>query len=121
MSQKKGLEAEKIACDYLIAQGLRWRESNYSTRMGEIDLIMQEGTCLVFVEVRARSTVLYGSALESITHAKRQKILKTAHCYLQQHKLYGRYASRFDVLTLQGTPPIIEWIKHAFDMDEVIQ
>ncbi|PJD94157.1 MAG: YraN family protein [Legionella sp.] len=118
MSQKEGTKAECIARDYLLSQGLQWRTSNYRSRMGEIDLIMQQGDYVVFVEVRARRSSTYGGAIESITPTKRQKIIKTAVLYLQQYKLYDRYVGRFDVLALQGQPPTIHWIPNAFTMDE---
>ncbi|HVT62726.1 MAG TPA: YraN family protein [Legionellaceae bacterium] len=119
MSQKKGFAAETLACDYLLHQGLHWRASNFRTRAGEIDLIMQDGSYIVFVEVRARTSKAYGDAIESITYAKCQKILRAALYYLQRHGLYDRYMSRFDVVTVQGNPPTIEWIKHAIEMDEL--
>lgn len=118
MSQVEGSKAECIARDYLLSQGLQWRASNFRSRVGEIDLIMQDGREVVFVEVRARRSTAYGGAVESITYAKRQKIIKTAMLYLQQYKLYDRYVGRFDVLALQGQPPTIHWIKHAFEMDQ---
>ena len=47
----KGQEAEEIAAKYLKAQGLKLITSNYRSRFGEIDLIMQDGESLVFIEV----------------------------------------------------------------------
>ncbi|MCR9192361.1 MAG: YraN family protein [Gammaproteobacteria bacterium] len=117
MSILEGAKSEAMARDYLLRQGLQWRESNYRSRMGEIDLIMQDATHVIFVEVRARRSAVFGGALASITHAKRQKLLKTAMCYLQQHRLYDSHASRFDVLTLQGQPPVIDWLQNAFGTD----
>ena len=56
MSQKTGALAEQYACEYLTSQGLQWVVSNYRSRLGEIDLIMRDGSYLVFVEVRARAS-----------------------------------------------------------------
>lgn len=117
MSQQKGFAAESIAKDYLLAQGLTWRASNYHSRMGEIDLIMQYKEYVVFVEVRSRSSNLFGGAIESITPSKRHKIMKTASGYMQQHTLHYQYVARFDVLVLQGHPAIIQWIPNAFGLD----
>lgn len=117
MSLKKGVEAEQWACDYLVSQGLQWISSNYRCRMGEIDLIMRDGRYLVFVEVRARVSMVFGGALASITHAKRQKLLKTALMYVMAHKLQDKQALRFDVLSLDGNPPQVNWIKNAFGSD----
>lgn len=116
MSVQKGYIAEDLACDYLLRQGLRWRASNYRSRLGEIDLIMQDGTYIIFVEVRARSSAYYGAALETVTTTKQRKIIKAATYYLQSYALLEQYPSRFDVVALQGNPPTIRWIQNAFAM-----
>lgn len=116
MSLQKGFVAEELACEYLLRQGLIWRASNYRSRMGEIDLIMQDGSHLVFVEVRARANDLYGNAIESVTPTKQRKIMKVAAYYLQCHNMLDYFACRFDVVALQGHPPKISWIQNAFGM-----
>lgn len=116
MSLQKGWVAEDLARDYLQRQGLICKASNYRTRMGEIDLIMQEDTYLVFIEVRARTVVDYGTAFESVTYAKQRKIMKVAAYYLQSHQLVDRVPCRFDVVAVQGQPPTIQWIQNAFGM-----
>lgn len=117
MSKKKGFEAEEQAKAYLLKQGLTWVKSNYQCRLGEIDLIMREGNFLIFVEVRARTSVLFGGAIESITYTKRQKILKTALHYLVVNGLENKMMSRFDVIALEGEPFKMTWIKDAFRQD----
>lgn len=117
MSQQIGFAAEEQARNYLRAQGLTWLESNYRCRLGEIDLIMRDKEYLVFVEVRARASSAYGSGVQSVTPSKRQKLLRTATLYLQTKKLYDKQPSRFDVLSLDGAPSQITWIKNAFGVD----
>lgn len=117
MSQQIGYLAEQQARDYLMAQGLAWVHSNYRCRLGEIDLIMREGDYLVFVEVRSRASNAFGGAIASITYAKRQKLIKTASLYIVKNKLQDKQAIRFDVLSMEGKPPKITWIKNAFDVD----
>ncbi|KTD18768.1 putative endonuclease distantly related to archaeal Holliday junction resolvase [Legionella lansingensis] len=117
MSKRIGIAAEKQAQAYLIAQGLQWVTSNYRCRWGEIDLIMRDGVCLIFVEVRARSSIAFGGAAASVTHRKQQKLLKTASYYLLKHGLGNKQATRFDVLSLEGSGPRINWIKNAFGLD----
>lgn len=117
MSQQIGFAAEELACNYLKEQGLSWLESNYNCRLGEIDLIMRDKEYIVFVEVRARTSNAYGGAVQSVTHSKRQKLLRTATLYLQAKKLYDKHPCRFDVLTLDGTASRITWIKNAFGQD----
>lgn len=109
-----GRQAEQIAHDYLIAQGLTPIARNYRSRFGEIDLILRDRNTLVFVEVRLRSRADFGGAAESITAAKRSKLLATANQYLAQFPRPP--ACRFDVVLLGALePPRLEWIKHAFD------
>ncbi len=117
MSLNIGFAAEERAKDYLTAHGLRWVTSNYRCRLGEIDLIMRDKTDLVFVEVRARTSNAFGGAIASITHSKRQKLIRTALLYLQTTKLHDKLPCRFDVVSLDGAPSQITWIKHAFGMD----
>jgi putative endonuclease len=114
MSLSKGLAAEDAACQYLVKQGLTWVESNYRCKLGEIDLIMRDKEYWVFVEVRARTSRAYGSALETVTYSKQQKILKTASLYLTAHQLQEKARVRFDVISIEGTPPELTWISNAF-------
>lgn len=114
MSLQKGCVAEDLARDYLLRQGLKWKASNYRTRMGEIDLIMHDGAHLVFVEVRSRRSAEFGNAIETITQRKQRKIMHTAAFYIQSQALHEQYPCRFDVIALQGHPPVIRWIQNAF-------
>jgi len=117
-TQKKtsaGALAEARAEVFLLQQGLVKREQNYRCKLGEIDLIMQHNTTLVFIEVRLRSHTGFASAAESVTVRKQQKIIKTAQYYLQQHQLTDTANCRFDVIAFSdnGNP---EWIKDAFSV-----
>ncbi len=111
-----GLHAENIACDYLIANGLKLIKRNYLCRLGEIDLIMRDKTHLIFVEVRFRRNQNFGTSSETVTYTKQTKLLRTAQLYLQQNRLTDKVPCRFDVIaiTLVNEVPVIEWIKNAF-------
>ena len=117
MSRKIGALAEQHACEYLISQGLQWVVSNYQSRMGEIDLVMRDGLYLVFVEVRARASKAFGGAMASVTYSKKQKIIKTALMYLMMNNLQDKQAVRFDVISMDGVPPCVTWVKNAFGSD----
>lgn len=117
MSLKIGFAAEEEARLYLCKQGLTWVASNYRSRLGEIDLIMQDRDAIVFVEVRARASSAFGGALASVTPQKIKKLLKTASLYLLSHKLTNNRPVRFDVVSIDGRPPTISWIKNAFGTD----
>lgn len=110
-----GDAAEDQALFYLQGQGLVLRERNFQIRRGEIDLIMQQGDELVFIEVRARSQSQFGDGVESITYAKRRRLIAAASAYLQ--RLHYDSAARFDVVSLNGEGHV-EWIPDAFRADD---
>lgn len=112
--QQRGRWGEDFACAYLERQGLRLISRNYSSRYGEIDLIMQQQQILVFVEVRYRRSASHGSSAESVNFRKQQKIILTAQEYLQT--LSEMPMCRFDVLAIMGLmqAATAEWIQDAF-------
>lgn len=94
----RGKEAEAGEWLRIHRPEFRTIERNFRRSCGEIDLIGEEGSDLVFVEIRWRSPGAQVDALESITQSKRRKILRTARAYLINYR--GRAtATRFDVLT----------------------
>lgn len=115
--REKGRVAEQMALSYLTEKNLKLVSQNYSCRLGEIDLIMRDGMYLVFIEVRSRVSAGFGGGLESVTYAKRQKIIKSAMHYLVNHKEQSKLAMRFDVLSIDGKLSSITWLKDAFGMD----
>lgn len=116
VKQQRGELAEKMACDYLRKQGFDLIEQNFRCNIGEIDLIMQDGDDIVFVEVRSRSRTDYGHASETINRQKQRKIINAATWWLQQRNwLYTRY-SRFDVVAIHyiNDSVTLDWFKNAF-------
>jgi putative endonuclease len=79
---------EKLARGFLKKKGYKIRENNFRCREGEIDIIAQKKDCLVFVEVRTRtsSSSGFGSPEESVTSAKKEKLIASALAYLSSHK-----------------------------------
>ncbi|MFK8027386.1 MAG: YraN family protein [Gammaproteobacteria bacterium] len=106
-----GKKAEDVACSFLQRNGLSLLQRNYHCRYGEIDLIMQDSDTLVFVEVRFRSSKMFGSASESVDINKQQKLVFTANHYLQKHPTH--LPTRFDVVALSPHQNP-EWITNAF-------
>lgn len=117
MNQSKGAVAEQVAEAYLVQQGMNTLQKNYSCRRGEIDLIMQHGRWIVFVEVRYRKNNLYGSALDSVTKSKQEKIGLAALQFIE-HKNRQDQPCRFDVVGITGaTMECINWVKDAFQLE----
>ena len=110
-AQAAGGAAEETAEQFLARHGLLMVERNYRTRLGEIDLIANDGAELVFVEVRFRSNGRFGGALESITPAKQRRIIAAARQYMMRFPRIP--PCRFDVVCLDRHEPM--WIKGAFD------
>ena len=111
---QKGKQVEKQAEKFLWRQGLKTIQCNYRTRFGEIDLIMNDGQTVVFVEVRYRKSNYAGSALDSIDTYKQRRIIATAQYYLGEK--VNTTDIRFDVVTYDGnsdTPSA--WLRNAFD------
>lgn len=113
-SKKIGQWAEQQAALYLQAQGFQLVEQNFHSRFGEIDLIGLRGDELVFVEVKARSNVQFGEAVEMITLQKQRKIIKTAMYFLTCHPQYQYCSCRFDAICIQFTQQIAKKIQHDF-------
>lgn len=108
---KTGADAEARAAEYLQQQGLRLLRRNFRCRLGEIDLILQDGETRVFVEVRARSRQDFGGAAASITPAKQRRLIAAAQIYLMG--LAQMPVCRFDAVLIG--PEGLEWIRSAFD------
>jgi putative endonuclease len=108
---RRGVQAEEQALQFLLSQGLQLQERNYTCRLGEIDLILRDGRTLVFVEVRMRSSGSFGGAAESITLRKRARLLAVARHYLARKRAMP--LCRFDAVLIEsdGAP---KWIKDAF-------
>lgn len=114
-----GLEAQGLAERYLIRHGLRLRERNYRCRGGELDLVMQEGANLVFVEVRYRKHQHFGGALASVDARKQQRLWHAAQHYLQRHRA-SDIPCRFDVVAIapdRRGRPSVEWVQNAIQPD----
>lgn len=111
-----GRKAEKSALDHLKTHGLEEIATNFRCRMGEVDLVMKDGNCLVFVEVRFRNQNRFTSAAGSVDQHKQRKIIRTAAAFLGRHSQYSSCAVRFDVVGLDqsGNQTSLKWIRDAF-------
>ena len=114
--RERGALGEKIALDFLVKRNFTILERNFRCREGEIDIVARQGDCLVFVEVRTRSSPNMGTPEESITPAKGQRLVALAQTYLQSHEdLPVQW--RIDVVAIdmdrQGKPSRVELVENA--------
>lgn len=101
----------------LMRAGLKLVARNYSTRFGELDLVMRDGEALVFVEVRYRHDTRFGGAAASVTSRKRERLILAAEGFLGAHPQYASCTCRFDVVTFEGNDrqARYQWQQAAFD------
>ncbi len=109
-----GNAGEDAAAVWLRQQGFSIVVRNFTTRLGEVDIIALRGELLVFVEVKTRKTN-YFSLSHVITQTKQKRIVRAAKQYIQNNHIIDK-ACRFDVaLVLQnGGDFAIEYIENAF-------
>jgi len=112
-----GREGERIAERFLTKKGYKLVERNYRCAAGELDLIVLDQRVIVFVEVKTRTGMGYGTALEAVEARKQRKMIYAAQFFLNAKKLSQREA-RFDVIGISwpGTEPQVEHIENAFEL-----
>lgn len=98
--QKFGTEAEQQAADFLMAKGMTMIDRHVTSRFGEIDLLMQDGSIIVAVEVKARRSATRGRAVESLTNTKLQRIADALHDCLERRGWSGQ-PYRIDIVTIE--------------------
>jgi len=111
-----GILGEKLARDFLKKRGYRILETNYRCPHGEIDIVAKDKDSLVFVEVRAKKSLEFGSPEESITPVKKERMKATAYYYWQTHTDLPAFW-RIDVVAIElkqnGKPIRIDLIENA--------
>jgi len=111
-----GRLGEELTRDFLKKRGFRILESNYRCPEVEIDIIAHHNNCLVFIEVRTKTSQEFGSPEESITQAKKKRMVTTAQHYRQTHdKQLPMWRIDFVAVELdkKGKPSRIELIENA--------
>jgi putative endonuclease len=115
-----GRKGEDLAVRYLKKNGYQLIERNYICKMGEMDIIAKEKDTLVFIEVKARTSTVFGLPQLAVNPAKQRQLSKVALNFLKEKKLEDVKA-RFDVVAilLGKKEDEIELIKDAFDLKYV--
>ena len=115
-----GTIGEELAFQFLRSRGYKILLRNYTSALGEIDLVAKEDGMLVFVEVKTRTSESMGAPAESVTRRKRRQITRSAQAYLKRYGLPDA-SCRFDVVSVLmrlGQNPLIEIIQNAFNEGE---
>ena len=96
----QGKAGEDLAAEFLERNGFKIIERNYRFERGEIDLIAEEGDELVFVEVKARRSTMFGTPEDAVTEEKQEQVHAVADGYLFEHDIDDR-PCRFDVVAIE--------------------
>ncbi len=115
--RKLGDLGEQIAVQYLREKGYSILERNYSSKLGEIDIIAAINKDIYFIEVKTRTRNDYGLPQEAVNQAKQRKIIKTAVAYLKS-KGYSDHNCRFDIISIlmdkDNNFQTIDYLENAF-------
>jgi putative endonuclease len=114
----RGIRGEAIACRYLQEQGMKFLAANYRSRRGEIDLVFRDDSCLVFVEVKTRSSESWVRPAAAV-HRKKQRLLSLAA--LEYLRAIGNpmVPMRFDIVEVLMAGGEVREVRHlvnAFPM-----
>ncbi len=118
--QSVGNHAESLALHFLRNNGMHFICRNYRCRFGEIDLIMRDRDCLVFVEVRYRKSTSFVSAAQSVTLWKQHKLIRAAQFFVTCNAAYADDVMRFDIVGIDETTSgsqSLQWLADAFRLN----
>lgn len=111
--RKTGNEGEKKAISFLENEGCEILETNYSCKIGEIDIIAKKNNTVIFIEVKYRKNIRLGMPYESVNYHKQKKIIKSAFLYAQKKRIIEN-PMRFDVIEIIDDE--IHWFENAFEV-----
>ncbi|WP_407331466.1 YraN family protein [Enterovibrio sp. 27052020O] len=113
--KQTGDHYEQQACRFLERQGLTLLDKNARFKVGELDLVMRQGSCIVFVEVKFRKQSGFGGASATISHQKQRRLLKSAYLWLAKQGLSATHTEfRFDAVAFEGGINAVNWMKNIF-------
>jgi putative endonuclease len=97
---EEGKWAEQVAAEFLERNEFEILDRNfYFKKVGELDLVCRKNGVIIFVEVRHRSSLRYGTPEESLTYTKCAKLRRCAEAWLMRHKLFNA-PCRFDMIAV---------------------
>ena len=112
-----GDEGEELAADYLESKGYTILERNYHFERAEVDIVAYDnGACIVFAEVKTRSSNTFGEPEEFVDDEKIQNVYKAAEAWIYERKMDGAPV-RFDIVSIlqkDNEAPDIKHFENAF-------
>ena len=112
-----GQRGENAAAKYLRGLGYKILIRNFRCQMGEVDIIARDGKTIVFVEVKTRSSGLFGTPERAIGPDKKRNIIRAARGFVQKAGADWSMV-RFDVVSIVlGKQAVIDHFEDAFYPD----
>lgn len=108
---RRGKLGERAARQHLQAQGLEFLTANFRSPRGEIDLVFRDADCLVFVEVKTRSSETWTRPAAAVNARKKRLLSQTALDYLRLLK-DPRVKIRFDIVEVLLTDGAVSEVRH---------
>lgn len=119
-TSETGKFGEDCAAQFLEDNGYKIVARNFRIRSAEIDIVAQLGNVIIFVEVKARSSIRHGLPVEAVNFRKQKKIIEAAGVFLQNEN-FSDCACRFDVVEVYLRGERVEEINHIENAFEVMQ
>jgi len=116
-ARRVGQDWEDRAAAFVEQQGLTILDRGYRCRLGELDIVASDGSCLVVIEVRARRRDRHGTALDSVDASKQKRIVLATRHFLMHHPHWQCQPIRFDVISfdaIESGTPTRRWVRNAF-------
>lgn len=109
-----GRYGEDRACEYLVSSGYQILDRNWRGQAGELDIVCSAGPCLVFVEVKTRTSLAQGSPLEAISNVKLGRLRRLAAQWCAEHEFENTQV-RIDAIAIlvSGGKVTIEHLKQV--------
>lgn len=114
-----GHQGERAAEKYLHRRGYRILHRNLRNPAGEIDLVVENGGIIVFVEVKTRQSGSPHSGLEAVDATKRMQICRAATYYLSEYR--EKVVSRFDIMVVEGNGEQVQHYPDAFRPESMME
>ncbi|HEV2320112.1 MAG TPA: YraN family protein [Verrucomicrobiae bacterium] len=108
---RSGTVGEKAAKKFLKQQGLKFLAANFRSPRGEIDLILRDGDCLVFAEVKTRSSEEWSRPAAAVDAERRRRLSRCCLDYLQMLN-NPRIKTRFDIVEVLMSGGQVREIRH---------
>lgn len=111
--RKLGDFGEDLTCEYLLKNGYKILDRNYSKTFGEVDIIAIKDEVISFVEVKTRKSDAFAYAAEAVNFYKQERIRKASQAYLMENNL-SDFLMRFDVSEVYLDTRKLNYIENAF-------